>query len=491
MIEDFFDFDIEGLVKRFKDSLRQGTVFFASEEEFEHLIDFYYSQGKYSYAEKAIEKALVLYPKSPILWHKKGIFFYYKKKYREALLSYKNAYLFDKTYLENTLYIALTYIELNNIYQAQKFFDITIDILSNNENDPLDALFLCSDIIYSNIIDQDKNPFIIDNKPSRKKRLKLDLIEALLKNIKTEYDETANAQKLEYLALCSSLKGQLKKSIKFLNEALQLNPFNFNRWLYLALLYYRSQNYTECIECLEYSLAIFPENPEALNIKGSSFFLLKEYHKALETYLELINYDLSEESETYFNIGKCYECLNDSLNATVYYLKSYESDKNNIKALINLGRLFLQLHDFEMSYHYLYMAMKIDKEDAKLNYTLANLMFQKKELNKAIRYINKALINLPHEADFILLQSEIYQAKGNFKKSIAVLKKSIDFVEDKVYFYYRLASLYILLNQKNIAYCYLKKAVLEDPNLVSTFLKSFPETKNDNLFKGLLNLPEI
>ncbi|MGQ9846247.1 MAG: tetratricopeptide repeat protein, partial [Bacteroidales bacterium] len=490
MFEDFFDFDIEELEKRFKEALRQGTNFFASEEEFESLIDFYYFQGKYSYTEKAIEKAMILYPMSSILWYKKGYFLYYTKKYHEALSSFKNAYLFDKTDLQNTLYIALTYIELNNIRQAQKFFDITIDLLNIDNNDYYDILFLCNDIIYSNIIDQEENPFTIDDKLNHKKRLKLDLIEALLKNITIENDEIAHAQKLENLALCSSLKGHLKKSINYLNEAIQLDPFNYDRWIYLALLYYRTKNYNKSLECLEYSLAIFPENPEALHIKGSTHFQLKEYHKALETYQELINYDFSDESEIYLNIGKCYECLNDPLNATAYYLKSYESDNNNIKALINLGALFLELHDLDMSYHYLHMAMKINKEDAELNYTLADLMLQKNELNKAIHYINKALEYLPHETDFILLQSEIFQAKGNLKKSINVLKNSIDFVEDKVRFYYRIAGLYILLNQKNMAYHYLKTAISENPNLVSNFLESFPETKNDNLFKGLLNLPQ-
>lgn len=490
MFEDYFDFDIEGLGKRFKEAITHGTSFFASEEEFESLIDFYYFQGKYSYAEKAIEKALILYPMSSILWHKKGNFLYHTTKHQEALSSFKNAYLFDKTYLQNALYIALTYIELNNIHQAQKFFDITIELLNNEENDPYNALLLCNDIIFSNIIDQEENPFFIDKKLSLKKRLKIDLVEVLLKNIIIENDEIAYAQKLENLALCCSLKGQIKKSIKYLDEAIQLEPFNFERWVYLALLYYRSKNYNESLECLEYSLAIFPENPEALYIKGSLYFLLKEYHKALEIYKELINYDLIEESEIYLNMGKCYECLNEPVNATAYYLKSYESNKNNIKALVNLGGLFLELHDLDMSYHYLYMAMKIDKEDAELNYTLADLMLKKNELNKATRYINKALENLPHEADFILLQSEIFQAKGNLEKSIAVLKDSIDFVEEKARFYYRIAGLYILLDQKNIAYHYLHTAISEDPNLVSNFLESFPTSKNDNLFKGLLNLPE-
>ena len=136
------------------------------------------------------------------------------------------------------------------------------------------------------------------------------------------------------------------------------------------------------------------------------------------------------------------------------------------------------------------MATKIDKEDAELNYTLADLMLHKKEFNKATRYINKALSLLPHEADFILLQSEIYQAKGNLEKSISVLKNSIDSVEEKVRLLYRIAGLYILLDRKNMAYNYLQTAISEDSNLISMFLDSFPEAKNDNLFKGLLNLPK-
>jgi hypothetical protein len=49
-----------------------------------------------------------------------------------------------------------------------------------------------------------------------------------------------------------------------------------------------------------------------------------------------------------------------------------------------------------------------------------------------------------------------------------------------------------MINQKNIeATLYLKLALEEAPSLKSNFLEVFPEAKEYNQFKGLLNLPPI
>jgi len=108
MFEDFFEIDIESLSSRFKDSISNGSSFFATDEEFEYLIDYYFYQGMFSLVDKAIEKSLILYPTSSRLWHKKGFVFYKSKKYSEALSAFKNSYVFDKEDAENALFIALT-----------------------------------------------------------------------------------------------------------------------------------------------------------------------------------------------------------------------------------------------------------------------------------------------------------------------------------------------------------------------------------------------
>lgn len=493
MFEDYFEIDIEQLSSRFKDSISKGTSFFATDEEFEYLINYYFNQGMFSLVDKAVEKSLILYPVSSRLWHLKGFVFFKTKKYNEALIAFKNAYVFNKEDAENALFIALTYIELDNIHQSQKFFAIAADLLANEESeDPYNVLLQGSEIIYSHVISGDDNPFLIDNKFGQKELLKIDLAEALFNSVEDIEDNAFNAQKSEYLALCYALKGKLKKSKKELEKAIKIDPFNFDRWLYYGLLDYRLKNYNDALESIEYSLSVFPENPEALYIKGSILFMLQDYSKALETYQELLSYDLTEESEIYLNMGKCYECINDYMNATSYYLKSYENDKENAKALINLGGMFLELHDLEMAHHYLFLASKIDKDNAELQYTFADLMLHKGNLAKGIRYINKALAQIPDEVDFILLQSELYQAKNNIHKSIQILKNALknNDIEEKARFYFRLAGLHILNQNIDEAYHYLKTAISEDPKLMPNFLDSFPEAKKYNIFKGLLNLPE-
>jgi len=505
MFEDFFDINIDDLDKRFKEAVKKGNRFYASEEEFEALIYYYEIEGKVNYAEKAIDLATMLYPSSATILYKKGYFLYKRKRYNEAILTLKNAHVFDRFNPIIYVYIALCYIELGNIPKAQKYHQLTLQLLAENEKennffdydddedygseDSIYIMFELIDILHNEFVKDDYDmPFVVDDKLRKKDKQKLDFIESILMNINNADNDYFQAFKFKNIALCHSLKNNLNKSIKYIEKAIQYQPYDAEYWVGLAILNIRAKKYEEALESVEYAIAIFPEYPEALYTYATILYHLKNYTKALEVYLKVIELDTSNESEVYLNIGKCYEHLNDYLNATAYYLKSYETDNDNIEALVNLGGLFLTLNDYEMAHHYLFLAQQKNNNDPELNFNLADLMYHQGNYHKAIIYINKALADMPDEVDYILLQSEIYQAKGNIAKSIAVLEKALDVVEETLRIQYRLAGLYLLENRRAEAYQSLSEAITQNSEYISSFLESFPEAKNDKIFKGLLNL---
>jgi len=510
MFEDFLDFDIDSWDQSFREALKKDTYFYAPVEVYEFLIDYYFTEGKNNYAEKAIEWGMILYPTSSEILFKKGIFLYKRKRFNEAIQTLKTAHIYDRDNMMTVVYIALCYIELGNITKAQKYHQLTLQLLAENEqnenlfdNDEHDdeefelsssvhLIFQLNDILQVEFVKNDfELPFIVDKKLRKKDKYKIDFIESVLMNITvSDNDKSSKSYWLENIALCHSLQNKLNKSIKYIEKAIQINPYSVDYWVSLAILQIRAQKYEEALDSIEYAIAIYPEHPQALYTYATILYYLKNYEKSLQVYLTITELDFGDESEVFLNIGKCYENLNDYLNATAYYLKSYESNHENIQALVNLGGLFIMLHDYEMAFHYLFLAKKINNNDPELNFNLADLMYRQKNYHKALIYINKALLQMPEEVDFILLQSEIYQAKGNIQKSIVVLEKALNQVKANVQIQYRLAGLYFLEDRRAEAYHFLSQAVIQDSSYIPLFLETFPQVKNDKIFKGLLNLHE-
>ncbi|NSW46165.1 MAG: tetratricopeptide repeat protein [Bacteroidales bacterium] len=508
MFEDFLEFDIDSWDQSFREAVKKDTHLYAPVEVYEFLIDYYFNEGKNNYAEKAIEWGIYLYPTSSEILLKKGYFLYRRKRFNEAIQTLKNAYIYDRDNIMAVIYIALCHIELGNIAKAQKYHQLSLQLLTeieqndnifdNDEHDDeglefnpyVHIIFQLNDILQIEFVKNDfEQPFIVEKKLRKKDKYKIDFIESILLNITvSDKEKNSKAYWLENIALCNSLQNKLNKSIKYIEKAIQIFPYSVEYWVILAILQIRAKKYEEALESVEYAIAIFPEHPQALYTYATILYYLKKYEKSLEVYLTIIELDLGDESEVFLNIGKCYENLNDYLNATAYYLKSYESNPENIQALVNLGGLFLMLHDYDMAHHYLFLAQKVNNEDPELNFNLADLMYHQRNYHKALIYINKALSQIPDEVDYILLQSEIYQAKGNINKSIVVLEKALNQVEENVRIQYRLAGLYLLEDRRADAYQFLSQAVVKDPSYISIFLETFPQAKNDKLFKGLLNL---
>ncbi len=452
------------IVNRYEDYLRNKKPFYFDVSDFESIIEFYVEQNKFTRAFEATNIASGIFPASPEIKIKKAQLLLDKGKPVEALSELKTAILHDPKNFEIFLLSGIIYLNLNNYKEAIRQFEECIKIVPEEINK--DEILLTIGFHLGHA-----NKFTI-------------AIKYLYKSIELNPN---NIDAITEIAYCYDGLSNYNKSINYYNKAIDLDPLSEMNWYNLGLVYIKISDDKKALEALDYSLAIDPSYLSAILAKANLLVFREKFLEAIEVYKDYLNYD-TDFSDVYYYIGECYEKINKFDNAIKYYKLTISKDKNHADAWLGLGIIKMQLDDYANSLVCLTKSVLIDKENPEAHYSLAELCFKTNILDDALLHSDIAIKIAPEEVDYVLLQSEIYEALKNNEQAISVLEEGLFSVNEKAPIFYRLAGLY--LNENNTkATELLKKAIDLDISLIYDFLNIFPEAKNSKMFKGLLNLP--
>ena len=92
----------------------------------------------------------------------------------------------------------------------------------------------------------------------------------------------------------------------------------------LGIIYNNSKKPDNAIEYLNKGLEFDETLPESLLSLGNSFYLKKNYEKAIELYDESLDKGLNDKSAVYFNKGLVYERMSNVSLAIEFYKKAVE-----------------------------------------------------------------------------------------------------------------------------------------------------------------------
>jgi len=177
--------------------------------------------------------------------------------------------------------------------------------------------------------------------------------------------------------------------------------------------------------------------------------------------------------------------------AIEYLEKVLESEKDIGIMLLELIELCLNTSKYEKAAKYLQIAEKNYSENSQYLYLKASYCFDNFLYEEGLEVIDRALEIKPGETDFIFFKSELIENTENCDTAINYIKSVFKEGYFHVLFYYRLAGLYLLKDEPEIAFKYLNLAVENDSKYLSNFVETFPEVKAYNQFKSLLSLFEI
>ncbi len=485
MLEEFFD-DIEEIKKKFIDYLKTGKSFYASEDDLENLIKYFFWNNKRSLENKAINFALKLYPNSAIFYVKKGVQLFLSRKYEDSIKYLKKAYLYDLDNIEAITYLFLSYARLKDFKTAKTFLK-KFESLIKEESEII--LFYADDIFYTVFNDRTEfNSLFLNKRLSKVKKFIIEELYKLYNLIdKIVYKGTYELC-YERMAFCLLATRNYDKADKLLKKAIEINPYSIDSWMYLSIIELTKENYQDALKYIEYAVAIDPDSQEPNLILASLLLELKRYKEAIHLLEPLSQKEYENESEILNLLAECYEAIGDK-NVAIYYLeKSLEADNENVDSLIDIISIYLDRNDLIKAYKYIIKLRKIDKKNPELMYLNAKYLLKKGDYDLGLKYINRAISLEPYEFDYILLKSELLEAKGEIAQSILFLKSYIDDFEENSLFLYKIAGMYVSNKEISKAKKYLKIAVEKDSLYITDFLEHYPEAKHYNELKPLLNL---
>lgn len=283
------------ILTEYEESEKTGHPVFLDSEEFTDIAEYYHMHGQLQKAINVIDYAISIYPGAvaPLIF-----------KARMALLKEGNA--------EKAREIAAEIDDKTDL--DYYYIQAEIMIVEQQEDEADDYLKAC----YHQIDEEDEQDYVLDVATLFADYDLIDKADEWLQR----YNDDSQADYRELLGRILLGKGKYAESEKVFNELIDENPFSSHYWNYLASSQLMANRIHDSIESSEYSIAINPDNEEALLNKANGLYSLGNYEEALEYYRRYTQICPSDETGEMFQ-GVCLLCLN-QLEEAVEHLKNAE-----------------------------------------------------------------------------------------------------------------------------------------------------------------------
>lgn len=229
----------------------------------------------------------------------------------------------------------------------------------------------------------------------------------------------------EYLYAKKDIKGAIEQ----LSYSLDVNPTDADGWRNMVILNMIDDNYPAAIKASEKALEYNPDNIDLKRYVAGCYHQMKEYHKAIDAYQNLIkavdSTDVVTISEILTGIGDAYSELDDSVSTIAHYLLALELDPENSGALNNYA-YYLAQHgkDLDNAEEMAALAIKYEPDNANFIDTYAWVYFAKKDYEKALTYIKMAVEKdednhlLEHYGDILWFNEQQEEAVEQWTKAL-------------------------------------------------------------------------
>lgn len=443
---------LRNLVKSFEESLEENKNIFFPEDELESLIDYYEVIPDYGMAVLAVEKAVELFPYSGVFHLKRAQLLIEIKDYDAAWESIDTARVFTPNATE------LKLLECD-LLTAEGSFNEAISLLVELQE-------LVPDSELPDVFLEKADVYEISGNTK--------LLASTLSEILQRFPENEEAVH-RFWTLCNKAN-EFSSGIDVFQKNIELRPYNFLSWYYLAKCYEEIGLLEKAVDAYEYTLAI---NDYYFAYWDYAFCLqlLENYDKAIEIYYEMLEL-FDQEMNIYFEIGHCYQLKKEYLLAR----KSYQSvldvtTSKNIKATayFYLGRSFESEKQYSLALEHFKKASSLNQKHAKYHNAIGKVEFLQENIeNAANAYIKSLAINDEQgkvwrrlAKCYYLLEFQDILLEG-LSKACTILP-----LNSKLQYHY--AAYLFHFGYKQAGLHQLEKALLLDSQKKNTIFDLFPE----------------
>lgn len=369
--EDDFDNlrDIAHLAEKFEQSLKNNDPLFLDVEEFEDLIDYYLSVDNPYKAQKAIEEAYKIYPKSEqIAMMEVNVMLHIHKPHKALhILS-----LWEHMLSSSVDYAILkgeAYEQMCNYDKALYYYHKALEEIQK-ENDKLYEIEVLLRI----------------TRTYAKKEEYASTLKYYKKIIELDPTDSTSLHEIYYYY---DLLDEMSEAVKYFNEFTQKYPLHETGWHLLGKSYESLQLYEKAIECYDYCLSIDEYNIEAVADKARTLIALQEYEKAINEIKTLQESNLEDEY-THYLLGIAYKESGQYTKAIGIFKKLTDIELFKADSFYHLADIAYRQKDYQTALCYINEA--ITANDLLLYFKLAaNISESMQDQEKTMEYYLQAL----------------------------------------------------------------------------------------------------
>ena len=271
------------ILRRYEAKQREGSICYFDSDDYMDISDYYLSDGKPKKALKAVKQGLQLHPDDDVLKSVMAGVLIYLRQFDEAAALVNQLRVEDNS---DVLYLQaqLAYAVENDIPRADILFEAWVNSTMPDTFDDED---------------EDEPEYEDDNPQNQARDAYIHVImsivelapcpnQQMLKKWVHRYVDTFSplGQYDADLALADIVRDEnlAEECVLVFTQLLDDNPYIQGGWTVLAAAQHMLGDTNECLNSLEFALAINPDDTDALTLKGHCLYTLQRWQDALDIF---------------------------------------------------------------------------------------------------------------------------------------------------------------------------------------------------------------
>lgn len=462
-----FDFEdeqnenIQDIVEKYENSLRENSSLFLDPEAFELLAEYYEIRGEFPQALLVINQSLEQHPFSSLLLIKKAQILFENKNCQEALAILNKAEAIDSS--ESGIYLlrAEIYTFLSKYEAAIEILQERLDV--SDEEDLTDIHLQMADVYedwekYDEVFRCLKNCLLVDPE---------------------------NEEALNRINYCMEITEQYERSKEFHEELINQQPYSVFAWYNLASAYKGMNKLDEAIDTLEYVIAINEDLDFVYQDITELHLRNRNYQKALETIKEY-EQKFEADEDIYLLKGQCHDALLEYKLSRYYYKKALHLNPNIAEAYYRIGESYKAEDNWEQAHIFFIKAAEMEKSDYDYQIVAAEAAQVMKDIEKAIEIAEIAIDISAARFEAYLLMAQIFLQAGDTDTSLEILDKGIVFCKSTIELKFARIAVEYAMGNKQEAMVQLLLMLSEAPGKEIFMLYMYPDMENDPDISAIL-----
>ena len=414
--------------------------------------------GQAKAAIDSIEEGLSKFPSSTQLLQKKSQLLLNEKQYIQALevIDQLDKPSFELQFLKGKA--------LYGLEKKEEALEIYLELKDNS----------CYNIEQANALDTIIAKIYLDQAKFEKA---LELYKLLLKsNINCN-------ESLKAIWFIYEVNGNHEESIKFHNELLEIDAYNFRAWYNLGHACSHLNKLEDAILAFEMCLTLDDQHVDANWFLAASLKSLGDYEKAIRIFNR--HYELvgEEESATFIELAECHLAL-ENFSFTYYYASRYEAyDNTSWETYLYKGLCLVHFANHLEAIENYKKALEINPKESKIHSNIGLAYYHCGKHKKSFQHLIEAMDLEPENIQLWCLAIEFLIRHKEIKPAIHLCNNAFEVFEDNVLQVFK-ASCYFIKGDSINAYNCMKDFDSVTDEQFKVILSICPFLYEDKQFKG-------